>query len=537
MVFANDRDPVLPSRLSAVVESVQGLNSIVVMRPAAGRGRIVPQPDYTPGPAVKEAGSVVQDATANEPEAAVDEISGPEGVTPPKSGYWTPSFMWSSDAYDYRALMNQKHCCNPTHSSGHSPRESSIAIAAFGDVSLTDIHDFHTAFPYLAEYVNKIKIDGGYTCNNSKGTDDNCLEVSLDTEWSLAMANSEGAAADTARVVVYEAPGCCGSDSLTLFNQMATDAHARTMSTSWGFTDDSGNESQMQAQNNIFSKMAGEGWTLIAASGDQGATGACSDALLISSPSSDPNVIAAGGTELGLGSGSSYEVTWTGSTKKGSCSKNGGGGTGGISKYFDPPSYQKYLGHSRRATPDLSLDAYYGHDVYVNGGWAYVGGTSDVAPMLAGFFAQENAYLLSIGDKCGSGSAACAPIGNANFPMYREDHYKNAAHFPFYDILLGCNSNDITAKYGLTAYCAHSGYDLTTGLGSANMLHLAWAINWYTATANGGPSVSYTGPAKGKWYKDQQTVSWKIVDNAGSAKGARGTGIAGPHAGLGFDSQ
>ncbi len=49
------------------------------------------------------------------------------------------------------------------------------------------------------------------------------------------------------------------------------------------------------------------------------------------------------------------------------------------------------------------------------GGWIGVGGTSIVAPELAGFFAQQNAYGLVLGSVCGTaGTAPCAPLGNAN---------------------------------------------------------------------------------------------------------------------------
>jgi len=168
-----------------------------------------------------------------------------------------------------------------------------------------------------------------------------------------------------------------------------------------------------------------------------------------------------------------------------------------------------------------------GHNVFYDGTWIGEGGTSVVAPMLAGFFAQEDAYLISFGDKCGTGSAACAPLGNANYVMYNEAKYQNSAHYPFYDVTEGCNSNDITAKYHLTPYCSKVGLDQTTGWGSANMLQLAWAINWNVATSNGIPTIAYTGPATNRWYHDQQTVSWKVVDNTGGAAGVHGTGIAG----------
>ena len=531
IAFANDRDPVLPAALSGVVENVLGLNSFEGMQPASGSGRIVPRPDYVPGPVVQQLGSTQKDARPQAAVATPDETNLTPLVTPPPSGYWKPTDMFSSYAYDYGALMNQGHCCNPlNNTSGHSPRESSIAIAAFGDVQNSDLVGFQDAFPYLAVYVDKIGINGGYTCSGSK--DDNCFETTLDTEWSLAMANSEGAASDTARVVVYEGSNYITNTIADVYNQMIDDAHARTMSTSWACAENIYYNSQlncynstMQSIDNILSTMAGQGWTLIAASGDQGSTGNCDDALRVEFPSSDPNVIAAGGSKLN--EGNPYEVAWTGGTSSGSCNSNGGGGTGGFSEYFGVPSYQSFLGFSKRSTPDISLDAFYGHDIYYFGGWAHPGGTSDVAPMLAGFFAQENAYLLSIGDKCGSGTAVCAPIGNANYPIYREARYKNAAHYPFYDITIGCTSNDITAEFHLTPWCAKPGYDETTGWGSANMLQLAWAINWYTAAASGIPYVTYTGPATNKWYNNGQVVSWKVVDYAGGTSGIPGTGIAG----------
>ena len=49
----------------------------------------------------------------------------------------------------------------------------------------------------------------------------------------------------------------------------------------------------------------------------------------------------------------------------GACSKNGGGSTGGFSEYFGPPGFQAGMGFSKRSVPDMALDSFYGHDVYV----------------------------------------------------------------------------------------------------------------------------------------------------------------------------
>jgi hypothetical protein len=118
------------------------------------------------------------------------------------------------------------------------------------------------------------------------------------------------------------------------------------------------------------------------------------------------------------------------------------------------------------------------------------GGTSIAAPELAGFFAQENAYLLYIGAGIGNncyGSSPCAPLGQPNQAIYYEGfNAPYAAHYPFYDILEGCNSNDVTAANGVGYFCAGTGYDLVTGWGSVNMLHLAWLFNTWAAGDFGG---------------------------------------------------
>ena len=509
--FSNDRDPVLPPSLAGIVQSVQGLNSFERMTPATKFGVYAPPPDYTPGPAVAIGEAGGGDATA--------KFAGKLGVTPDLlDGYFTPQDLYSSDpGYNYGALNNQGHCCNPLGNPSYSPPDSSIALATFGDVSLTDVQDYHNQFPFLAWKVQKLSVDGGYTCNNSKGADDACVETTLDTEWSLTMANSLGAESNTSRIYVYEG----GGPTIDVYNQMLSDGYARVFSTSWGCSDSIGcSVSTMQALDVPLTAMVMQGWSLVAASGDQGATGACSDQLDVEYPASDPNVVAAGGTELNI-----PEVAWTGGTSPGSCANNGGGGTGGFSLYWPVPSYQKSLGFSKRATPDMSLNAAYGQIIIYDGAIAHPGGTSIVAPELAGFFAQENAYLLAIGNACGSGSSPCAPLGNPNYYLYGSNLQKTAPHYPFYDILTGCNSNDITAKFGLTPYCAGPGYDLATGWGSANMLQLAWGINWSIAASNAGPAVNYTGPAKSTWYNSSQTVSWTVKDNVLGSDSP--TGLAG----------
>ncbi len=540
--FSNDRDPEIPSALTSTVQAVLGLNSFLQMRPAISgtHTQTISRPDYVAGPVVGAPKSQQGNGSAEKLKQAMQQSrtrvsAGGPHIT---NGGYDPSDIYSSQAYDYNALYNLGHCCNPQDSSTGSPPEASIAIASYGDVNFADIVSFHDQYPYLAWNLTKVSIDGGYTCQNAPGNpDDNCVEVTLDTEWSLSMSNSFGAANNTAHIWIYE--GANFGDIADLYNQMVSDGHARVTTTSWGCEEFACfNGPTMSALDGIFAKMVGQGWTLIAASGDNGAADGCGDADAVDFPSTDPNFIAAGGTSLSLGEGPVYEseYAWSGLFYSGACSRNNGGSTGGFSAYFNQanglfPSYQGFLGFSSRAVPDISLNAdpAHGQNVYdvAAGGLVAYGGTSIVAPELAGFFAQENAYGLSVGNVCGSsGTATCAPIGNANYYIYEEAQFKTAAHYPYYGITSGCNSNDVTAEFDLGYYCAAPGFNEVTGWGSANLLQLAWAINWYDAKANGGPSISFGGPAINTWFNTDQLVDWDVVDNVGSAGGSP-TGIAG----------
>jgi hypothetical protein len=179
----------------------------------------------------------------------------------------------------------------------------------------------------------------------------------------------------------------------------------------------------------------------------------------------------------------------------------------------------------------LAFNAAVAQNYYYNGSLQGVGGTSIVAPELAGFFAQENAYLLSLGNICWPNqNSPCAPMGNANYAIYFEgisvsSGSSYAAHYPFYDITSGCNSNDITAAFNLTYFCAGTGYDMATGWGSANWLQLAWSINMYHAADGGVPVVTFSGPPTSTWYNTDQLVTWSITDT--SCCGYPPNGVAG----------
>ncbi len=522
MFFSNDRDPLIPASLANIIESVGGLNNIQVFRPANSHLEEPAFPDYSEGPAVSK-GPKRRSAAADRAAAANVLKHLPHSGTPNiTNGAYDPTDMYSSEAYDTNALYNQGHCCNVPGRSGGSPPESSIAIATAGSQNTNDFLGFHNQYPYLAEHWFLINIDGTPSCCDGEGT--------MDFEWSTAMSNSFGSLNDTASVFMYDGVNSGFGTFNDIYNHMLSDGNARVMSTSWGW-DETDVTSLVSTTNNIFNEMIGEGWTLVAASGDGGASYACRASDAVAFPASDPNVVAAGGTTLYLNSDSSFNSVYGWSGGPDGCGTNDGGSTGGVSITWASPSYQGFSGN--RQVPDIALNAdWYNtpQNLFFGGGLSGNGGTSIVAPEMAGFFAQANAYLDYInnvaGGCYGGGAGSCAPIGNGNWYLYYFGQNPSyAPHFPFYDVTAGCNNNNITAEFGLGYYCAGSGYDQVTGWGMVNMLQLSWAINTYRAGDFGAPVASFSGPTTGKWYNTDQTVSWVLTDT--SSNGNPATGVAG----------
>lgn len=510
--FSNDREPQIPASLAGILSSVLGLNSIQRMHPAMIGSTTVSGPDYSPGPVYAERETLQADSDGSYTPGMQTLLK--SNIT---NGFYDPTNIYSDQAYDYNALQNLHHCCNPNGNPGTSPPDSSIAIAAYGVFNQSDLAGFHKQYPYLAYNDTIIEIDGTVACCSDEAT--------LDVEWSTATSNSFGAAADTAHVFFYVATNNLVSTTVDMYNAMISDNHARVLSTSWGGAEVYGWPTVgINTVHPIFNSMTGQGWSLVAAAGDSGSTDDCVH-VSIDYPASDPNFVAAGGTTLDLNSAGDYvsEVAWQGGTTPGSCATNHGGTGGGASVVFSQPSYQKGIGGSHRHIPDLALNANAGQNYYYNAGLHGVGGTSIVAPELAGFFAQENAYLLAVGDivgpHCGGGDdIACSPVGNPNYMIYTEGlNSSYADHYPFYDITKGCNSNDITLKFGLTYYCATKGYDLVSGWGSANMLQLAWTINTYLAWDGGAPKATFTGPKINGWYHGSEVVSWTLADTTATS--------------------
>jgi kumamolisin len=268
-------------------------------------------------------------------------------------------------------------------------------------------------------------------------------ETTIDEEWAGAMAPG-------ADLLIY-----VSQDSLLGFHndysQIVSDNQAQIVTHSWGALESDaatygcgGSDTCLNADHALFMQAAAQGVTIVAASGDYGGDN-------IVWPSTDPYVTSAGGTRLLLnGDGTiKSETVWNNGCVAGGKCRTGGG----VSSVFDEPFWQHGSGvpqNGHRNTGDLSLDAdpCTGYDYYFQGSpKKYGGGTSFVAPELAGLFAD----FVSLDS---------GRLGAANKWIYADarDYYSS----DFHDITQGSNG----------PYNAGPGWDHPTGWGTPDAVQL-----------------------------------------------------------------
>lgn len=313
-----------------------------------------------------------------------------------------------------------------TSPSGLSPAQiksaygfsTSSTIGAGKTIAIVDAYDDPTAEKDLGVFSSQFGLPACTTANgcfkkvNQTGgtsyprTNSGwALEISLDIQWAHAVAPG-------ATILLVEANSASYSDLLAAEDYAS--AHATYVSNSWG-----GSESS--SETGYDSHFTTAGVSYFVSSGDSG--------LPAQYPSSSPNVISVGGTKLTFNADGTpnSETGWT----------SGGGGCSTYESATTAQAALESLCGTKRATPDVSLDADPASGVSVydstryNGqsGWFVVGGTSASSPMWAARSA-------------GSGAQVNSAYVYANNITYR----------------------DITAG-GNTAGCL-VGYDLCSGRGS-----------------------------------------------------------------------
>lgn len=275
---------------------------------------------------------------------------------------------------------------------------------------------------------------------STDGTATTCTGSCSDTEQTLDMTQAIGMAPKLASLVMY-----VGSTDTAMISAMTTHSPLpTTIGCSWGWT-----PADPSTLDPYFKKMATQGQTFFAASGDSSTWSASNEAW----PADDAYVISVGGTDLTTTKAAGpwkSETAWVDS----------GGGISPDSIAI--PSWQAISGvinssnkgsKTLRNGPDVSANANFTFYTCAMGSCLAneYGGTSFAAPMWAGFIALVNQQLVADGK---------ARIGNFNATIYPENESggKTTTTYTtdFHDITSGTSGS----------YSAVAGYDLVTGWGS-----------------------------------------------------------------------
>jgi subtilase family serine protease len=297
----------------------------------------------------------------------------------------------------------------------------------------TDLADLTTYYKNVGQ-TNNVPV----TLLSTDGTSTACLYKSGcdDTEQTLDMTQALGMAPGLSSLVMY-----IGSTDTAIISAMTTHSPLpTTIGCSWGWT-----PADPSTLDPYFQKMAAQGQTFFAASGDSSTWSRRNEAW----PADDAYVISVGGTDLttaSAGGAWKSETAWVDSG-------------GGISPdKIAIPSWQKLAGvintsnkgsTTYRNGPDVSANANFTFYTCANQTTCLAnqyGGTSFAAPMWAAFIALVNQQAIANGG---------TRVGNFNATIYPLNITSSYA----------TNFHDITSgKSG--SYTAVTGYDLVTGWGS-----------------------------------------------------------------------
>ena len=396
-----------------------------------------------------------------------------------------------------------------------------IAIVIDAEPTQNDLQHFWTTYGIPQSFNNITMIN----VQPKNGLAQTSGEETLDVEWSSSIAPQ-------ALVRVYASYDLTASNLDLAYQAVYNDVTSTTanynihqMSLSYGIPETETTGSLIGTDDQYFAELAAAGVTICVSTGDGASTpgpGGYADvsgALQVEQPSSDPNVMAVGGTTL--------QIATTGAVSSESAWTYGGGGA---SIYFNRPAWQTGNGvpsGTMRLVPDVSSAAdpnfgaaYYFTDPTTDTVTTSTGGTSWSSPTWVGFCALINQSRALAG---------FPPIGLLGPRLYSLIGTSN-----FRDIITGNNS--IGSNSG-GHYSASAGYDEATGIGVPNVQTLAQTLSTvdpqkivtiqpstidllvgqngtFTATATGSP-VSY------QWQRMPfGSTTWSNLGNGGAYSGA-----------------
>lgn len=301
----------------------------------------------------------------------------------------------------------------------------------------TDLADLTTYYTNAGQ-TNNVPV----TLQSVGGNSTSCLAKNGcdDTEQTLDMTQALGMAPGLSSLVMYVG-GENPVDDAAIFNAMATASPLNAqLSSSWAWL-----PADPKSDDPFFLEFQAQGQNLFDATGDDGSWQTAEFVW----PADDANLTGVGGTDLtttGAGGAWATETAWV----------DGGGGFS--PNKFAIPSYQTAAAagcgkcsQTLRNGPDVSANANFTFYVCADQTTCTAnlyGGTSFAAPMWAGLLALANQQNMTNTGKT---------IGFINPLMYAL--YGTSAYgTDFHDITSGCQEDG--------GYCATTGYDPVTGLGS-----------------------------------------------------------------------
>lgn len=268
-----------------------------------------------------------------------------------------------------------------------------IAIIELGGGSrASDLKIFFKEIGTPSPRVSSISVDHARNSPSTPDSDDG--EVMLDIEVA-------GAVAPKAKFAVYYAPNNGDKGFLDAISAAVHDHERKPgiISISWGGPEVSSDLQGIQAFHEIFAEAAALGITVCVASGDHGTADLSARdwdrKIHVDHPACDDLVLGCGGTQIE----NDKDVVWNDGTPFDDQVPGGGGWAsgGGISTIFPVPSYQKDAklpvsidtGKAGRGVPDIAMSAT-NYFIRVDGSEGASGGTSAVAPLMAGLVARLN---------------------------------------------------------------------------------------------------------------------------------------------------
>ena len=262
------------------------------------------------------------------------------------------------------------------------------------------------------------------------------------------------------------------------------------ISLSWGEPEQALGRKFVSSYSSVFSQAASSHITIVASSGDSGASGQDNNGNyyrhpVASWPATSPFVTAVGGTRLNLnasGARNGLDAAWNDTYSVavnnfffGNDGPNPLATGGGKSAYYGRPGYQNGVGNvtgNQRGIPDISMSASCSVAVNVfetftggQGGWTASCGTSESAPMFAA--------IVALADQ-----VAGHPLGLINPALYA----LSARRAPgIVDVTSGNNTVSFyqgtpRTLHTVAGYPARAGYDLVTGVGTVNAASFVYEL-------------------------------------------------------------